>query len=333
MPPQCTKLSLSVVIPSFNGLQLLETNLPPLRQALDYAGCEWEVIVVDDASSDHSVEYLRAEFPWVRVLVNSLNSGFAETINTGIFSATKDIVLALNNDVTVEKDSIIKVLPRFMDSQVFAVTPNILDPRDSRNQAIWRLKPGICWFLDTCLQSVPSSPEIPLFFSSGGSSFYDRLKLREIGGFSKFYAPFYVEDMDLSYQAWKRGWKCLLEPAATVWHPANTTIRMYHKKRKIKFIAAKNKHYFLWLNITDPFLVARYFLFLPLSLLWDLLSFRKYKLVGFFWALIKSSGIIKERQRRLKAAKSSDQDIINHVRQTKYVLKRATSQIETESST
>ena len=91
-------------------------------------------------------------------------------------------------------------------------------------------------------------------------------KLVALGGFSPLYAPFYVEDVDLSYQAWKRGWKCLLEPTATVWHPVNSTIRKYHKRRKVKFLIARNKHIFMWLNITDRALVARYFLCLLPSL-------------------------------------------------------------------
>lgn len=309
--------SISVVIPSFNGRDLLLKNLPPLFAALAQVGATSEVIVVDDASSDDSLQVLERQFPGVIVMHNEHNIGFAETINRGIFAATKDIVLALNNDVTVDLNIISKVLPRFADPQIFAVTPNVFDPRDNRNQAIYRVHPGICWFVDECLQDIPDAPEIPLFFSSGGSSFYDRQKLLALGGFSKFYAPFYVEDVDLSYQAWKRGWKCLLEPAASVWHPANSTIRKYHKKKKVKFLAARNKHYFMWLNVTDPLLVFRYALFLPFSLLWDLLSFRKYKLVGFFWALAKLPTIIQERRIRRKAFVISDRDVISLVQNTK----------------
>jgi len=211
----------------------------------------------------------------------------------------------------------LKALPRFSDRQIFAITPNVFDPRDNRNQAVYQLKPGICWFVDECLQDIPNAPEIPLFFSSGGSSFYDRQKLLQLGGFSKFYVPFYVEDVDLSYQAWKRGWKCLLEPTASVWHPVNSTIRKYHRQRKIKFLIARNKHYFMWLNVTDPFLVIRYVLFLPFSLLWDLLSFRKYKLIGFFWALPRIPEILRERWTRRKVSVSRDRDIINRVRHAK----------------
>ncbi|WP_298268156.1 glycosyltransferase family 2 protein, partial [Geobacter sp.] len=254
--------SVSVVIPTFNGRDLLLKNLPPLFEALKRIDAAWEIIVVDDASSDDSMQILRDLFPTVVVMRNHRNLGFAETINRGIFAAKYDIVFALNNDVMVEPDVLEKILPRFKDNSIFAVTPNVLDPTTRRQQAIYKLRPGFCWFRDTCLPAPPASDEIPLFFASGGSSCYDRKKLWELGGFSTLYAPFYVEDLDLSYYAWKRGWKCVMEPAATVWHPVNSTIRKYHRQRKIKFLIARNKHIFLWLNISDPVLICRYFLFL-----------------------------------------------------------------------
>lgn len=306
--------SVSAVIPTFNGRDLLEKNLPPLRAALEQARTPWEIIVVDDASSDDTVPMLRERFSEVVVLENPVNMGFGGTVNRGFLAARHDIVLALNNDVTVERDLLTKTLPRFRDRSVFAVTPSVLDPITRGQQAIHKLRPGICWYRDTSLAETPPGDEIPLFFASGGSSLYDRNKLRELGGFSTLYAPFYVEDVDLSYQAWKRGWKCVMAPEATVWHPVNSTIRKYHRQRKIKYMIGRNKHLFLWANITDPLLVIRYFLCLIPSLLWDLLSFRKYKLVGMFMALTRLPGALRERKERKPHFVQADREIIRRVR-------------------
>lgn len=309
--------SVSVVIPTFNGRELLQKNLPPLFAALSRIDAPWEVIVVDDAGSDGTVPMLQSEFPAVKVIRNERNMGFAEAMNPGILTARYDIVLALNNDVTVEEDLLEKVLPHFADQTVFAVTPNVLDPATGRQQAIFKLRPpGFCWFYDTGLAEPPAGEEIPLFFASGGSSCYHRQKLVELGGFSPLYAPFYVEDVDLSYHAWKRGWRSVMEPAATVWHPVNSTIRKYHRQRKIKFLIARNKHIFMWLNVSDPDLVIRYFLFLVPSLLWDVASFRKYKLVGMFLALPRLPGLIAERRRRRAHFTRRDREVIELVRLT-----------------
>jgi GT2 family glycosyltransferase len=303
--------SVSVVIPNYNGATLLEKYLPPLKKALSGYAPFSEIIVVDDASSDNSLEFLRLNHQDVTVLANASNMGFGETMNRGINAARGDILFSLNSDVLVDSDIFNVILPRFSDPELFAVTPNIIDPRSGYNQALYRLKPGVCWYTDTCLQTVSAEKEIPLFFACAGACFYDRNKLLELGGFDPIYFPFYVEDIDLSYQAWKRGWKCLLEPSAAVYHFSNSTINKYHRKRKIKFLTARNKNYFLWLNVTDSLLVWRYWLcFLP-SLLWDIINFRKYKFIGTFMALPRFFELMKKRAERSKHTKVCDRDIIS----------------------
>jgi GT2 family glycosyltransferase len=305
--------SVSVVIPNYNGAGLLEKYLPPLKKVLSDHVENFEIIVVDDASQDTSVEFIRQQHPDVTVIVNEVNLGFGGTMNRGIHAAQGDILFSLNSDVLVDSDIFGAVLPHFSDPRLFAVTPNIIDPRSGYNQAVYRLKPGVCWYTDTCLQTVPAEQEVPLFFACAGACFYDRAKLLELGGFDPLFSPFYVEDVDLSYQAWKRGWRCVLEPSATVYHFSNSTIEQYHRKRKIKFLTARNKTYFMWLNVTDSFLVWRYWLcFLP-SLLWDIVSFRKYKFVGTFMALPRFFEVMRKRSVRRRYARTCDSDIIKLV--------------------
>ena len=309
--------SVSVVIPNYNGRSLLERNIAPLLEALQYAGVPWEVIVVDDASSDDSAAFVAESFPEVKLLRNETNCGFAATVNSGIFAALHYVVMTLNSDVLVEKDTFATLLPRFADPDLFALSPSIIDPKDGRNQASYRLMPGVCWFIDRCVQSFTPQEmngEFPVFFASGGATCYHRARLMQLGGFPTIYHPFYIEDVDLSYQGWKAGWKCLLEPRATVWHESSSTIKKYHNYRRIRFTTARNKHIFMWVNITDPILIFRYFLLLLPSMIWDILSFRKYKFVGFFMALPKIAEVVRERSRRRLVCTRSDRSIIEKVR-------------------
>ncbi len=305
--------SVSVVIPTYNGKALLEKNLPPLQAAAALHSFPVEIIVVDDASSDDTVLFLHERFPSVTILVNATNRGFAETMNRGIDAARHEVVLALNNDILVQDDLFAKALTRFTDPSVFSVTPNMVDPRRGESQSITRITAGVCWFQTRFLQphDLPSlEGDIPLFFGSGGGSFYDREKLRLLGGFDLIYHPFYVEDMDLAYRAWKAGWKCLLEPGTTVFHETSSTILSIHRRRKIKFIGDRNRTLFLWLNITDAALILRYFLALPFSLLYDVVTFRKYKFVGFFRALAYLPRIPALRKRRREYFRVSDRDVL-----------------------
>jgi len=312
--------SVSVVIPNFNGRSLLERNIPPLLEALHYAGVPWEVIVVDDASSDDSAAYVAESFPEVKLLRNESNRGFAAAVNRGIFASLHYVVMTLNSDVLVEKETFATLLPRFTDPDLFALSPSIIDPKNGRNQASYRLIPGVCWFVDRCVQSFTTQEmngEFPIFFASGGATCYHRVRLLQLGGFPTIYHPFYIEDVDLSYQGWKAGWKCLLEPRATVWHESSSTIKKYHLHRKIKFITARNKNIFLWINVTDPYLILRYFVCLLPSLLWDVLSFRKYKLVGTFMGIFKLYDVLCERNRRKKLWEKNDAELIDVLTLTK----------------
>jgi GT2 family glycosyltransferase len=307
--------SVSVVIPTYNGKKLLEANLPPIKRAAARHAAPVEIVVVDDASSDDTADFLRAQHPDVTLLVNEGNLGFARTINRGIRAARNDLVLALNNDILVDEELFALAPGRFDDPALFSVTPNIIDPRRGESQAITRLKPGLCWFATRYLQpaDLPEAAEMPLFFASGGATFYDRAKLLQLEGFDPIYHPFYVEDVDLSYRAWKAGWKTLLEPGTTVYHETSSTILGLHRKRKIKFIGDRNRTLFLWLNVTDPWLVARYFLCLPFSLLYDVVAFRKYKFVGFFRALAYLPRIPAGRRRRRALLRLSDREVFRRI--------------------
>jgi GT2 family glycosyltransferase len=304
--------SVSVVIPSYNGRLLLEKYLPALVRAVTRYQGDVEIIVVDDASSDDTRQFMLENYPRVIMLVNEENAGFGATINRGIHASRHEVVLALNNDILVEEDLFVKAVHRFADPTLFSVTPNIVDPRRTESQAITRLQTGSCWYRTIYLQLedlADTDGEIPLFFGSGGASFYDREKLVRLGGFDSIYRPFYVEDVDLSYRAWKSGWKCVLEPSATVFHETSSTILNLHKKRKIKFIGDRNRTLFLWHNITDLSLIVKYFLLLPFSMLYDIIAFRKYKFAGFFMALGYLPHVAAGRRRRKSYFKMTDRDV------------------------
>ena len=286
-------------------------------RAVSAAEVPVEVVVVDDGSSDGTLPFLEERFPAVRILANERNLGFIETMNRGIRASRNDLVLSLNNDILVGEDLFERAPARFEDPAVFSVTPNVLDPRTRVNQAISMLAPGPCWFGITPLD-VSDLPDLdrewPLFYALGGASFYDREKLVRLGGFDPIFQPFYMEDIDLSYRAWKAGWKAVLEPRTTVWHKGSSTISGLHRRRKIKFYVDRNRTLLLWLNVTDPALILRYFLCLPFSLLYDILAFRKYKFVGFFWALKYLPRIPALRKARKELIAVSDREVIALVR-------------------
>ena len=91
--------ALSVILPNYNGRQLLQRNLPSLFTALK--GLEHEVIVVDDCSGDDSVSFLQQHYPQITLIQNPHNLGFSATCNAGIKAATK----ALSHKPPVRRSS------------------------------------------------------------------------------------------------------------------------------------------------------------------------------------------------------------------------------------
>src|SRR5204863_209716 len=84
-----------------------------------------------------------------------------------------------------------------------------------------------------------------------------------LGGFDPLYHPFYIEDADLSYQAWKRGWKCLLAPASRVIHKHRSTSQSRFGLSFVENTIRKNQFLFIWKNVTDFYMILEHVFNLP----------------------------------------------------------------------
>ncbi len=241
----------SVVIPNWNGRELLEKYVLSVQAALA-GNPENEIIVVDNASTDDSVAFLQERCPEVRVLKLDHNLGFGGGSNAGIRAARNDIVVLLNSDMRVDPGFLQPLLEGFHHPRVFAVSAQIFftDPDKKREETgltegLWlngRLH--VRHIIDERVQTL-----FPVFYAGGGSSAYDRKKFLALGGFDPLYEPFYLEDTDLSYLAWKRGWTIHYEPRSIVYHEHRATIGRRFDERFIRSVLKKNYLLFAWKNI------------------------------------------------------------------------------------
>lgn len=128
----------SVVIPTYNGKDLLEESLPVIRDALHFAS-QHEIIVVDNASTDGTLEFIATDHPYIRYIRLHTNTGFTGAINTGVLAAKGKLVLLINNDCLPEKGSI-KKLVEFLEEhkQCVATQPVVVRPKgDIENIGFW----------------------------------------------------------------------------------------------------------------------------------------------------------------------------------------------------
>lgn len=241
------KKSISVVIPNYNGQQLLADNLPPLYAALRLADVPFEIIVSDDASTDDSVAFLRAHYPDIQVLTAETNSGFATTINRGIMAAQMELVFAMNSDIVLVGDYFTPQFRYFQLTDTFGVGGRIIGLDNDKLQDAAKypqlgLFSGIKGTKNYCLaqEAAYSDSNLPSWFLSGANALLDREKVQRIGGFDPLFAPFYHEDVELGLRAWRLGWQLYYEHTAVCRHPNSATIATYHKRRKIQIIAGGN---------------------------------------------------------------------------------------------
>jgi O-antigen biosynthesis protein len=244
-------LAASLVIPNWNGRDLLERFLPSWVAAIaGHPGSE--IVVVDNGSTDGSSVWLRENCPQLRVIELPQNLGFGGGSNAGFRAAKNDIVVLLNSDMRVEPDFLAPLLAGFTDDKVFAVSCQVFFGDPSKRREETGLTQG--WWQDGSLRvSHREDPAVdglfPCFYGGGGSCAFDRRKFLELGGFDPLLHPFYLEDTDLGFLAWKRGWKVLYQPASVVHHEHRGTIGKRFTPDYIRSIVQKNFLLFCWKNI------------------------------------------------------------------------------------
>ncbi|MGD1073373.1 MAG: glycosyltransferase, partial [Bryobacteraceae bacterium] len=241
----------SLVIPNWNGKDLLERFLPSWVAAIrKHPGSE--LIVVDNGSTDGSADWIRTHHPEVRVLACEKNLGFGGGSNAGFRAAKNDVVVLLNSDMRVEPDFLAPLLDGFTDEAVFAVSCQIFLGDKTKRREETGLTQG--WWQDgglrvTHREDAAVDRLFPCFYGGGGSCAFDRRKFLSLGGFDELLAPFYLEDTDIGFLAWKRGWKVLYQPSSVVHHEHRGTIGKRFSDDYIQSVLKKNFILFAWKNI------------------------------------------------------------------------------------
>lgn len=293
---------ISIVIPTYIKKQLLQN----IRQNMKFFN-NCEVIVVNDNPRERLKNDLK-EFRNIILLENNQNLGFAKSVNKGVIESSKKYVMLLNDDVFLLDKSYQKALDLFAkDSSLFAVS----FAQKERDGSIVG-KNVLFWRRGLILHSKSKDAEFGYnAWADGGACLIDKNKFFQLGGFDSIYSPFYWEDIDLSYQAWKQGYQILFDPNILIKHHHESTIGKYFSKKFIETTAYRNQLYFVWKNVTDFDLFFKHLLFLPLNLLYYSVLKNQINFVrGFFGAIKNLSVILAARKRSNRDRKVSDKKIL-----------------------
>ncbi len=215
---------ISIIIPNYNGAVCLEICL---RSLMQQTYPHFEVLVVDNASRDHSIEMVRREVPHARILPQQRNLGFAAAVNMGLQAARGDWIAALNNDTEAAADWLAEcaaAIARHPDASF--LTCRILD-YDKRSSIFSAgdcfLRAGIGYRRgQEQADSEEYSHEIPIFSACGCAALYRKAAVAANGGYDEqFFA--YMEDVDLGLRLQAAGARGYYVPLARVFHLGGAT--------------------------------------------------------------------------------------------------------------
>jgi len=257
MPPR-----VSIIIPHLAGEELLCRCLGSLEKTT-YP--RWEVLLVDNASTDGSVETARARFPWLKVVRNQTNLGYAGGCNVGIRHSSADYVLLLNDDTEVEPtclSTLVEVAES--DTRIAACQPKIRSLVNRRRfdysgaaggmMDIFGYPFALGRIFEVVEEDSGQYDRIrDIVWASGTATLLRRSALEEVGLLDEdFFA--HMEEIDLDWRLHLRGYRVVAVPGAIVYHQSGSTLRAQSPMKL--FLNHRNNLVMILKNYSGPALTA-----------------------------------------------------------------------------
>jgi len=292
------KYPISIIIPVYKNYEMFFKYLEINKKF--FSNCE--VIIMNDYPGEDIAKPIQKIYSNAIVINNKKNLGFAGNVNQGVIKASRDFVFLMNSDVVLKDDTFLTALKYFKDdNDLFAVGFSQIE-QDGKIVGANR-----AYFQNGLINHTHLQPTnytlqpSPIFWAEGGSSIFKKKVFVDLGSFDELYNPFYWEDIDLSYRAWKSGYKILYDPNIKVEHHHESTIGKYFDRYKILRTAFRNQLIFHWKNLTDKDLILKHLLNIPRYIFFP----------GFFDALVKLPKVLKSRKKTVKLFKKTDKEILD----------------------
>ena len=211
----------SIIIPAYNQFAYTFNCLESLSVNLS-SDLAYEIIIVNDASTDETLEQLATLVKGIKVLTNAENSGFIRSCNYGASQAKGQYLYFLNNDTRILENCIESLLKLIVNNpQVGAVGSKLIYANSKQQEAggiIWNSADG--WNYGRL--DSPEEPEYnyvrPVDYCSGASLLVPTELFKQLGGFSQDFIPAYYEDTDLCFAIRELGYQVLYQPQSNVIH-------------------------------------------------------------------------------------------------------------------
>lgn len=236
---------ISVIIVNFNGKELLQDCIEALyNQSFE----DLEIIIVDNASSDGSVQYLRSTYPDIKLIPLSENTGFSKANQEGLKASQGEYIMLVNNDVIIDKDCVRNLLQAMETYPEIGICASKMivhgqDMIDSAGDGFTTSLKG--YKRGEGLPSSEYNEDEYIFGACAGVALYRKKMIDEIGFLDEDFFLIH-EDSDFNFRAQLAGWKVSYVSSATAVHKVRSTIgamsdmEVYHSLRNIEFVRVKN---------------------------------------------------------------------------------------------
>lgn len=283
----------AVVILNWNGKNFLEKFLP---NVIEFSQDDADIIIADNASTDGSVEFLKQNFPEVRIIQNAKNYGFAGGYNEALAQVDAEYFILLNSDIEVSFDWINPVLELFdCDCEIVACQPVI---RSYHSPYQFEYAGAAGGFIDAfgypfCRGRIFQHLEedqgqyddpVEVFWATGACLFVKADKFRELGGFdADFFA--HMEEIDFCWRAKHAGYKIAVCPQSKVFHVGGGTLPKQSSYKT--YLNMRNNITMLYKNLPPQRLVP---VFMARLVLDGVAAFKFLADGGFadFWAVVRA---------------------------------------------
>jgi glycosyltransferase involved in cell wall biosynthesis len=322
---------IAVVILNWNGAKLLEQFLPTVIEHSDDA----TIYVVDNASTDSSIEVLKTKFPSVNIIQNDGNYGFAKGYNVALQQVEEDYYALVNSDVEVTEGWLSPILSVFdKELNVSIIQPKILD---YKNKEYFEYAGAAGGFIDQygypfCRGRIFDTiekdngqydDETEIFWASGACFFIRKEIYRKLNGFDcDFFA--HQEEIDLCWRAFNMGYKAKYTSKSVIYHIGGATLKESNPKKT--FLNFRNSLLMLTKNLPKNKLVTILFIRLCLDGLAGIQFIFKGKF-NHFWLIIKAHfhyyHLINKTLKKRKAPQSENYYYIKSI-VYKYFVKNGT---------
>lgn len=241
-------MQVTVVIPNYNGKHFMK---PCLESLSKQTYKDFKIIVVDNASTDGSIEYMKQEYPEIQCIKMEQNYGFSKAVNAGIRAAHSPYVILLNNDTTVDSCYVEEMVKAIQKSgHIFSVSSKMIqmyhpDLIDSAGDLYTLFGWGVCRGTGRPVSNYTNPDQI--FTACAGAAIYRTSVFEQIGFFDESHFA-YLEDIDIGYRAKIYGYRNMYCPTALVYHVGSGTSGSKYNSFKVK-LSARNSVYLNYKNM------------------------------------------------------------------------------------